>query len=178
MTAPLPKKVLFVCTGNICRSAAAEFLAAHLLPPGWEVRSAGVTRRPDTQKFHPRTRRALEARLGQSLPPEAAARRGRNLSQADLDWADHTLYMTTRHAKNMLDLFGPDALSKARCLALYDPDPLTGGPGKSVPDPYSKDEAAHAAVLAQIERALRAWLAREAPDWTPPSLPLTQEAGE
>jgi protein-tyrosine phosphatase len=161
-------KVLFVCTGNICRSPAAEFLGRALFPPDWEVRSAGVTRRPDTQKFHPRAFKKLKAR-GCPLPEGAKARRGRNLSQEDLEWADRVLYMTTRHAKKMLDIFGQDALRKAKCLASYDPHPLEGGPGKSVPDPYSKPEEFHVKVLDQMERALRAWLLLEAPEWEPPT---------
>ena len=38
------KKLIFVCTGNTCRSPMAEGLLKHLLGPecGWEVSSAGV----------------------------------------------------------------------------------------------------------------------------------------
>lgn len=38
------KKLIFVCTGNTCRSPMAEGLLKHLLGPdcGWEISSAGV----------------------------------------------------------------------------------------------------------------------------------------
>lgn len=36
-----PRTILFLCTGNACRSQMAEGLARELLPD-WEVRSAGV----------------------------------------------------------------------------------------------------------------------------------------
>lgn len=38
------KKLIFVCTGNTCRSPMAEGLLKNLLPPdsGWDVSSAGV----------------------------------------------------------------------------------------------------------------------------------------
>ena len=40
-----PKHVLFVCTGNVCRSPMAEYLMASGLNPesGWTVRSAGLS---------------------------------------------------------------------------------------------------------------------------------------
>jgi protein-tyrosine phosphatase len=38
-----PFDLLFVCTGNICRSPTAELIAAHRLPPsGFRVHSAGT----------------------------------------------------------------------------------------------------------------------------------------
>ena len=38
------KKLIFVCTGNTCRSPMAEGLLRHLLPPAseWEISSAGI----------------------------------------------------------------------------------------------------------------------------------------
>ncbi|QKE40626.1 MAG: arsenate reductase ArsC [Ferrovum myxofaciens] len=52
--------VLFLCTGNSCRSILAEATFNHLAPAGWKAMSAGS--RP-TGQIHPRSL-ALLARLG------------------------------------------------------------------------------------------------------------------
>lgn len=52
--------ILFLCTGNSCRSILAEAVFNHLAPPGWKAMSAGS--RP-TGTVHPRTL-ALLAREG------------------------------------------------------------------------------------------------------------------
>jgi arsenate reductase len=56
--------VLFLCTGNSCRSILAEATFNHLAPPGWRAMSAGS--RP-TGVVHPRSL-ALLAREG--IPTE------------------------------------------------------------------------------------------------------------
>jgi arsenate reductase len=53
-------RVLFLCTGNSCRSILGEATFNHLAPPGWRAMSAGS--RP-TGKVHPRSL-ALLAREG------------------------------------------------------------------------------------------------------------------
>jgi arsenate reductase (thioredoxin) len=52
--------VLFLCTGNSCRSILGEAIFNHLAPPGWRAMSAGS--RP-TGQVHPRSL-ALLAREG------------------------------------------------------------------------------------------------------------------
>ena len=56
--------LLFLCTGNSCRSILAEATFNHLAPPGWTAMSAGSK---PTGKVHPRSL-ALLARVG--IPTE------------------------------------------------------------------------------------------------------------
>ena len=53
-------RVLFLCTGNSCRSILGEATFNHLAPPGWSAMSAGSKA---TGKVHPRSL-ALLAREG------------------------------------------------------------------------------------------------------------------
>ncbi|WP_456599833.1 arsenate reductase/protein-tyrosine-phosphatase family protein [Blastococcus sp. SYSU DS0616] len=106
-------RLLFVCTGNICRSAAAAVLAG-AWPAGHlgltvEARSAG-TRAPAGRAAHPLTVAALEQR-GLTAEDHVA----RRLSAADLAWADVVLGMSVEHREAALAL-DPRCLRKTFTL--------------------------------------------------------------
>jgi len=71
--------VLFVCTGNINRSAAAEFIAQRMFPDDWNVYSVALNG-TSGHPMHPRMREILQ------LPIEA--HRSRALQPYNLVWAD------------------------------------------------------------------------------------------
>ena len=99
-------RILFVCTGNVCRSPLAEGLAVHLISRSLgpratevEVRSAGVhasVGRP----MDPASAAALR-RLG-GEPPAAPAQALTSVLSAG---ADLVLTMTRRHRQQVLELF-------------------------------------------------------------------------
>ena len=106
------KRVLFVCTGNICRSPTAEGVARHFIERGGlggliEVDSAG------TQHYHvgeapdPRTQKAA-ARRGYDL----SALRARKLELEDFARFDLLLAMDREHLR-IMNRLRPEA-SRAR----------------------------------------------------------------
>ncbi|MDK3257125.1 hypothetical protein [Blastococcus capsensis] len=144
-------RLLFVCTGNVCRSAAAERLLS-----AWtadsnervEVRSAGTQARPG-RPMHPRTERAL-ARHG----VEAGGFTSRRLSDADVDWADLVLTMTGEHRDEVAGI-SPRGLQKV--FTVMEAAAL----GQTLGPDWSRNHASPAgAALAQTLRDARARFAR------------------
>jgi protein-tyrosine phosphatase len=136
-------EVLFVCTGNICRSAFAERLARQLMldrlgPPAMDAfvfSSAGVRATPGA-RLHPETRMAL-AVWGIEVPsagPGAFA--ARRLDDAAIVRADLVLTAEESHRAAIAWLIA-DALPKvyglrrfARMLRLIDQRRLPADPGR------------------------------------------------
>ena len=148
MESPLmPKSILCVCLGNICRSPSAQGALERAMP-GAVVDSAG------TSNWH-----IGDAPYG---PMQAAARaqglelgnqRARQVSADDFARFDLILAMD---AQNLADLEAMRPASSPARLALF-LEVLQDGP-RDVPDPYYTRD--FGGVLALIERAARAWAAR------------------
>jgi len=109
-------KVLFVCTGNLCRSPTAEVLLRHVAAHAGvnvETRSAGI-HAPKGHHADKKAARVLRER-GLSL----AEHRAKQVTKEDLQWADRVFCMEVRHLR-YLERHMP---SRPRCELL---GPLAG----------------------------------------------------
>ncbi|TWE23798.1 low molecular weight protein-tyrosine-phosphatase [Prauserella muralis] len=142
-----PLRIVFVCSGNICRSPmAALVFREHLRRAGLgdavHVSSAGMGPWHAGEPADPRARATLE-RAGYPVDHVAA-----QIGEADLD-ADLFLAADTGHLRDLRRLVGdPD-----RVVLLREFDP-TAPPGAEIPDPYYGDGDGFTDVLGMIERAM------------------------
>ncbi|HEX2188020.1 MAG TPA: low molecular weight protein arginine phosphatase [Longimicrobiaceae bacterium] len=148
--------LVFVCTGNTCRSPLAEALARRELERrGWrnvQVASAGLA--ADEGSSASRHAVAVAARRGIDL----SAHRSRLLTPEMVEWADLVLAMSPSHVY-ALDRGG--AAEKVSLLG----DFAAGGEGEGEPvrDPFGGDEDAYEATLRELEPLVTAALDRLAP---------------
>mgnify|MGYP000879997673 CR=1 FL=1 len=141
-------RILTVCTGNICRSPAAEFLLRQRIEKTGkrvDARSAGIGALVD----HPAedaTRAMLRAR-GVDLSSHRACQ----LTRERLRWAELVLVMEKHHRDAVLAM-DPTARGKTFLLGHWI--------RKEIPDPYQRGDAAHAEALQLIDEALEPWVSK------------------
>ena len=153
---PRTVSILFVCTGNICRSPCAEAVARMLADKAGKpllIDSAGtgdwhVGERPD-----PRAIKAASAR-GYDLSGLTA----RAVEDEDYHRFDHLIAMDDSHKRWLLEARAGRQLPDTPVSLLMDWS--VGLAGTSVPDPYYGDEADFERMLDLIEKGCQGLVAR------------------
>lgn len=148
-----PYRILFVCTGNICRSPVAEAVMRHAL------KAAALTHRvivdsAGTESFHigqgPDRRAVIEAsKRGVSMEGLVA----RQVKMADFDVFDLILAMDVGHMQALAHVAPEAARRKVKFFLEYAPSYSSSGGqrGFNVPDPYYGDARDFADVMDLIE---------------------------
>ena len=145
-------KILFICHGNICRSAAAEMIARQLareagLDGRAEFSSAAATAEEIGNDIYPPMKRTLLAHGVPCLPHAA-----RQTTRRDYAAYDRLIGMDGENLRDMRRVYGGDPDGKISLMMDW-----AGFPGRAVSDPwYTRDfERAYEDILLGCEGLIR-----------------------
>ena len=144
-------KILFVCSGNTCRSPLAESIARRLITDAnrtdVEVASAGT----NAWEGSPPSDGAMLVGMERGL--DLSEHRSRQVTPEMVNESDLILVMSPTHLGKIREI---DPKANARLLAGF----AAGTEGHAIQDPFGGDLAAYRAAYDDIERELAGLLDR------------------
>lgn len=144
------KTILFICTGNSCRSVMAEYLLRHALQDrdDVEIQSAGtgvfLRSSASQETMHVLARRGIDASMHVSQP----------VTNILLNQADLILVMTRTHRQQILERL-PAVENRVYLLGEFNDDPAARQTGPDIPDPIGKPADAYEGCLLLIQESVK-----------------------
>lgn len=139
------KRVLFVCTGNTCRSPMAEALLRHHSKGTWEVKSAGVYASVGSDA-------SSHAKTALGEKGIAISHTSQQVTEDLLHWSDVILTMTSSHQRALLQ-YHPEMKGKVYTLYEY-----AEGINKDISDPYGGTLQVYEGTLSEMEKLIKTLL--------------------
>jgi protein-tyrosine-phosphatase/predicted ATP-grasp superfamily ATP-dependent carboligase len=162
-----PRKIVFLCYGNICRSPLAAKLAEQQLS-NVAIASAGFHK--TTGRTSPEKMQRIGSSLGVDLSGHRSARATRDL----LMTADLVIAMDLENLDRLKSEF-PEARSRTTLLGLFG-----NPPALTIADPYLADEAATSRICEQVRSSidgLALWVAQSTVPDCPAEVPAAAPSG-
>ena len=147
MSGPI-NRILFICTGNICRSPFAEGLLKRFVrEKGFgeiEVQSAGLLALPGNAAT------AMAQRVAAEHDVDLSHHRAKTVSEALLAWCDLALVMEKTHEKDLLESY-PKVQGKVLLLRHF---ARHGSRRRGIADPYGLRYEAYRFCFLDIREAV------------------------
>ena len=134
--------ILFVCTGNTCRSPMAEAMLRSMNIPGIEVKSAGIF----ADNGSDASANAMKVLDEYNIPHD---HQSTQLNEELIQWADYILTMTTGHKQAVAGRF-PRAIEKTFTLKEF--AKIDGY--QDIADPYGGSVETYRGAFLQIKEAI------------------------